>query len=140
MKPTERGQAMMETILLGLLLIIPLVWALGVLAELHRGALGTTAAVREAGADAARSISLEEGRRAIDAAVTAALVDQGLDPSLAEVSYSIDPGFRRGGVVEIQVGYPVSVVSAPLIGSTTGPAVWVRASHVTRIDPYRSRE
>ncbi len=140
MKPTERGQAMMETILLGLLLIIPLIWALGVLAELHRGALGTTAAVREAGADAARSISLEEGRRAIDAAVTAALVDQGLDPSLAEVTYSIDPGFRRGGVVEIQVGYPVSVVTAPLIGSTSGPSVWVRASHVTRIDPYRSRE
>lgn len=140
MRPNERGQAMMETILLGLLLIVPLIWALGVLAELHRGALGTTAAVREAGADAARSISLEEGRQAIDKAVSAALIDQGLDPSLAEVTYSIDPRFSRGGLIEVQVGYPVSVVSAPLIGSASGPAVWVRASHITRIDPYRSRE
>lgn len=144
MKPdartTEGGQAVMETILLGLVLIVPLVWALGVLAEVHKGALATTAAVREAGSDAARSTSLRDGRRAIDEAVARALADQGLDPSLAEVTWSIDPYFRRGGIVEVQVAYPISVVGAPLIGSVSGPSVWVRASHITRIDPYRSRE
>lgn len=60
----------METILLGLVLFVPVVWALGVLADLHRGALATSAAAREAGFDAARSVDMAEAESSVATACT----------------------------------------------------------------------
>ncbi len=135
----DQGQSLIETVLLGLLLLVPLIWALGVLSEIQSGALGTTAAVREAGIDGARQGSVTEAGLAIDAAVTRALTDQGLDASRAEVTWTAPQGMARGGVVEVRVRYPVSILSAPFLGSVAGPSVWVDAVHSARIDPYRSR-
>ena len=135
----ESGFAMIETILLGLLLLVPLIWVLGVLADVHRAALATTAAVREAGFEAARTTARSDAARAIDRAVAEAFANQGLDPSSARVSVSTG-GLRRGGAVEVEVAYPVTVVQAPLLGRVSGPSIWVRARHVARIDPFRSRE
>ena len=80
MKRDQRGQALLESILLGLLLIAALLWALGVLADLHRGALAASAAAREAGFDAARSASASGANVAVDAAVRRAFADEDLDP------------------------------------------------------------
>lgn len=135
----DRGSALVETVFVGLLMLLPLIWLLGVLADMHRGALASTAAAREAGADAARSTSLAEAERAIDAAVAQAFLDHGLDPSFAQVRWSAANDMDRGGAVEIEVTYSVSVVQAPLLGQVAGPAVDVSAQHVGRIDPYRSR-
>lgn len=133
----ERGTAMVETLLLGMLLLVPLIWTLGVLSELHRAALATTSAAREAGFDAARAATPAEAEERIDTAVTAAFADHGMDPSRARVEWVSD--LRRGGEVELRVSYDVPVLQAPLLGSVGGPSVTVRASHVARIDPYRSR-
>jgi hypothetical protein len=135
----QRGQALLETILLGLLLLVPLLWALGVLADIHRTSLAATAAVREAGVDAARSSTRAEATRAIDRAVAQAFVDQGLDPRSADVDVSWPGGLARGAPIEIAIGVRVPVFQAPLIGRVGGPSLWVRARHVTRVDPYRSR-
>jgi hypothetical protein len=135
----ERGSATVETMLLGLLLLVPLVWALGVLSELHRAALAGTAAAREAGFDAARAGDAFEAQRRIDAAVATAFRDHGLDPSAARVEWT-SRGLGRGAPVEVRVSYPTPVLQAPFLGSVAGPAVWVRAEHVARVDPYRSRE
>lgn len=129
--------ATIETLMLGLLLLVPLIWALGVLSELHRAALATTTAAREAGFDAARTGSTTEAERRIDAAVASALRDHGLDPGLADVEWTSALG--RGGEVELRVSYDVPVLQAPLIGSVGGPSITVSASHVARVDPYRSR-
>ncbi|MFN2488813.1 MAG: hypothetical protein ABR529_03555 [Actinomycetota bacterium] len=139
MTARDDGHALIETILVSLLLLAPLVWALGVLADLHRSALASTAAAREAGFDAARSASPASARAAVDDAVRRAFADQGLDPSEAQVRWSAS-GLTRGEAVEIEVSYPVTVVQAPLLGRISGPAVWVNARHVARIAPYRSRE
>lgn len=133
----ERGSALVETLLLGVLLLVPLIWALGVLSELHRAALATTTAAREAGFDAARTTTPGEAQARIDAAVTAALIDHGVDPSGARVEWTSD--LERGGRVELRVSYDVPVLQAPLLGSVTGPSISVSASHVARVDPYRSR-
>ena len=135
----ERGSTLVETLLIGLLFMVPLIWVLGVLADLHRGALAATAAAREAGADAARTDSPAEAERAIELAVARAFRDHGLEPSDADVSWSFPAGMERGAAVEIEVGYPVTVVQAPFIGRVSGPSVAVRAHHVARIDPFRSR-
>ena len=136
----ESGQAVLESVLLGLLLLVPLIWLLSVLADVHRGALATTAAVREAGFDAARSGDLSTADRAVEQAVTTAFADHGLDPNAAEVEWSAPAGLIRGGFVEVRVSYRVSVAQAPLIGRVTGPSITVNAQHVTRIDPFRSEE
>lgn len=136
----ERGQALIETVLLGLLLMIPIVWLLSVLADVHRGALATTAAARHAGADATRATSRAAATRAIDDAVARALADHGIVASEARVRWSVSPAFRRGGAVEVEVSYPVSVFRAPFVGRAGGLSVWVNARHVARIDLFRSRE
>ena len=135
----DEGQAVIETILLGLLLIVPLIWAMGVLADLHRSALALTAAAREGGSEAARVATPTGAEQALDNAVAQALVDHGLDPSKATVEWSGTPGVR-GGVVEIHIRYPVTVLQAPLIGRVSGPSILVEARHLARVDPFRSRE
>lgn len=134
----ERGSALVETLLLGLLLLIPLIWALGVLAEVHGAALATTAAAREAGFDAARASTPSEAQRRIDAAVAAAFADHGLDPAGARVDWT-PSGLGRGAALELRVSYEVAVAQAPFLGSVSGPSISVSATHVARVDPYRSR-
>jgi hypothetical protein len=137
-RKSESGQAVVEALLLGMLLLVPLIWTLGVLADLHRSALAATAAAREAGFDAARSATLAAADAAVAEAVERALADQGLDPGEARVRWDAGSSLRRGGAVEVEVAYPVTVVQAPLLGRVSGPSVWVRARHVARVDPYRS--
>ena len=136
---SERGQSLIETLLLGLFLLVPLLWGLGVLADLHRTALATSSAVREAGFEAARASDLHDAREAADRAITRALLDHGVDPSKARVDWSLS-NLRRGQPVQIVISYPVSVLAAPFIGKVTGPSVWIHAKTVARIDPYRSRD
>ncbi len=130
---------MLESFLLGLVVLVPLVWALGVLAELHRGALAGTAAAREGGSEAARADGVVDAATAIDSAVREALSDHGLDPSRAEVRWRADPGLPRGGSVQVAVRYPVTVLDAPLIGRVAELSIWIRAVHLARIDSYGSR-
>jgi hypothetical protein len=134
------GQALTESIVVGLLLLAPLIWALGVLAELHRSALAATAAAREAGFEAARSVSTGDAERAVADAVAQAFNDHGLDPAVARVSWSAASGLERGAPVAVEVAVPVPVVGAPFLGPLAPASVWVRARHVARVDPFRSRE
>jgi hypothetical protein len=134
----ERGQALIETLLLGLLLLVPMIWTLGVLADLHRSALATAAAAREAGFEAAHASSDAIAAAAVDAAVVRALSDGGIDPSEARASWAAIPRLERGAAVEVEVSYPVTVLQAPFLGRVAGPSIWVTSRHVARIDPYRS--
>jgi hypothetical protein len=134
----EAGQSVIDVLLLGLLFLVPLIWGLGMLADLQRAALASTAAVREAGFDAAGG-SAADADAAVDRAVEEAFADQTLDPSAARVRWAAPDGFVRGGRVEVSVAYPVTVLEAPFLGRVAGPSVWVRAEHVARIDPYGSR-
>lgn len=139
MRQGERGSSLVEVLVLGLVLLTPVIWGLTVLASVHETALAATAAVREAGTEAGRATDTASAEAAIRGAVAQAFLDQGLDPSVAEISYSGTGSFLRGGVIDIEVAVPVSVMRAPFIGSASGPAVWVTARHSAQIDPYASR-
>jgi hypothetical protein len=139
MRERDGGQAVIETLLISLILLVPLLWMLGVLSDLHRGALGATAAAREAGSDAGSSSNLSSAARAVQSAVHQAFVDEGLDPEQARVLWSATTGFVRGGTVRIRVQYPVTVVQFPFLGRIAGPSISVSATNFARIDPYRSR-
>lgn len=130
---------MTETLLLGLLLLVPLIWALGVLADLHRTALATTAAARDAGVSASRSGTSAQAGESMHEAVAGALRDHDLEPDRAQLRWTAVPRFDRGARVEIVVRYPVTVAQAPLLGRVAGPSVWVDARHVARLHPFISR-
>lgn len=135
----ENGQALVESILLGLVLLVPVVWMLMVLADVHRAALASTAAAREAGFDASRSTDNAAADRAVDTAIDLALDNHGLRAEDAVVRWTAPEGLTRGATVEVHVEYPVPVVRMPFLGDAGGPAIWVRAVHRARIDPFSSR-
>jgi hypothetical protein len=134
---SDAGASLIETIILGLLFLVPMIWALGVLSEMHRGALAATTAAREAGFEAGRTTTASDASRSAMTAVRQAFTNHGLDPSRATISVS--SGYARGDAVEVHVGYPVTILQAPLLGRLAGPSIWIRAEHVARVDPYRSR-
>jgi hypothetical protein len=138
-KRGDSGQAVIETLLVSLILLVPLMWMLGVLSDLHRGALGTTAAAREAGFDAASSSDLASASVAVERAVHQAFVDEGLDPKKALVSWRATSGLARGGTVRVSVTYPVTIAQFPFIGRVSGPSIAVKATDLASIDLYRSR-
>lgn len=135
----ESGQSVVDVLLLGLLFFGPLIWGLGVLADVHRAALATAAAAREAGFDAATQTDVHSADEAVDHAVQAAFRDQSMDPSSAQAQWAAPGGLSRGGTIEVVVEYPVTVLQAPFLGRVAGPSIWVTAKHVARIDLYRSR-
>ncbi len=77
--------------------------------------------------------------RSIDAAIRLAFDNHELDGDEATVRWSAPDGLERGATVEVNVSYPVQVVRIPLVGDVAGPSVWVRSSHVARVDPFASR-
>jgi hypothetical protein len=117
----DGGQAVIETLLVALILLVPLLWLLGVLSDFHRGAISATAAAREAGSDAASSSGPLSAARAVRRAVHQAFVDEGLDPRRAEVRWDATAGFERGGTIRISVEYPVTAVQFPFLGRINGP-------------------
>ena len=134
----QRGIALTEALLLGLVLLVPFLWLLGVLSDLQRGALASSAAAREAGAEAARSGDAQTVEQVVDRTVAEVFRDHGLDPGEAEVALR-GGGGARGSAVEVIVRYEVTGLQIPFLGRVSGPSVRVTARHIARVDPFASR-
>jgi hypothetical protein len=129
----ERGSALLEVILLGLVLIVPLVWLLGVLAQVHIAALATDAAAREIGWELTRGGDPMTG---VERATISAFADHGLDPGVADVAWRGQ--VERGAKVRVTASYPVALASFPVLGNLSQPVFWVRATHDAHVAEYRS--
>lgn len=134
----ESGMALIEAIVLVVLLLVPIVWTLGSLSQIHRAALAASSAAREAAVAAARSVDPIAAARAGRAAATAAFRDQGLSPRAMRLETTGVKSLQRGAEVSVRIRYPVRVLALPWMKHE--PAMWVRAVHSTEIDRYRSRE
>lgn len=136
----ERGYALIEALLVGLILIVPLIWVLTAAASLHRSALASASAVREAGLAASRAATATEATTHARSALGRALSERGLDPSRARVQLSWRNPLGRAGAVEVKLETAVDVIRIPFVGRPMGPVIWVRARHVAHVEPYRSLE
>lgn len=136
---TEDGYAVLEAFLLGVILLLPLIWLLTVSGDVQRSALASASAVREAGLAVSRASAPAEARQHADSAVRRALSEQGLKGRAATVSLSWDGERGRGDLIEVRVEMPVRVLRVPFLRQAVGPAIWVKARHVARVEPYRSR-
>ena len=136
----EDGHAIIEALFLGLVLLVPVIWLLTVLAEVHAAALATSSAVRESGFEAARATDPLTADEGIALSTAEALSDHGLDPDKGEIEWSPPDGWGRGATLEVVVTYRVPVFQAPFLGSVSEPSLPVSARHVVAIDRYRSRD
>lgn len=128
----ERGAAHIEATFLSLILLIPPLWLLTTLGDVHRAALATSAAARDVGEGLAADPLTSQPSLLMGDAVRTSFVNHGLRPHDARVRL-----VRTGDRVEVQVSYPVSIARAPFLGAM-GPSVWIKGEHAARVDPYRS--
>lgn len=133
----EEGSSLVETILLVALLLVPVIWMLGALSQVHRAALAATSAAREAAVSAARSADPLGAARAARAAAEAAFADQGLDVGDMQMDASTVGGLGRGSEVRVRIRFPVRILGLPFV--QRDPSIWVGATHATEVDLYRSR-
>ena len=133
----DGGFALVETIVLVALLLIPIVWMLGALSRVHQAALAVTSAAREAADAAGRSVDPSSAMQAGRAAAEAALLDQGLSPAVMRMKSAGMSSLERGGEVSVRIGFPVRIASLPW--TPHDPSIWVSAVHTVEVDRYRSR-
>lgn len=136
-KPDERGQAVLEVLTIGIVLLIPLIWLLITLSKVHVAALAMTSAAREAALDASLAEDVVTARSGIDRAISDALTSYGLDPKAVEVRASLG-GLQRGAPIDVHVSYRVPLLTVPFIGSP-GPSLSVSGSHTTAVPRFGDR-
>jgi hypothetical protein len=132
----ERGGAIVEFHLLGVLLLVPLVYVLLAVLEVQAAAFGVTQAAREAG----RLFVATGDAGSARAAARVALEDQGVQAGAASIAFrcSGDPCYSPGSEVTVTVS---TVVRLPLLPDVLADAVNARipvsATHGTVVDRYR---
>jgi Flp pilus assembly protein TadG len=137
----SRGNATIELVWLGLLLLIPLVWIVVSVAEVQRGAFGVSGAARAAGRAYALAPDDATGNRRAEAAARQALADQGLAEAPLEVSVRCTPYPREchSGTSVITVTVRSRVV-LPLLPDALGggrPTFAFSAEHTVPIGQYQ---
>ena len=132
----DRGGAIVEFHLLGVLLLVPLVYVLLAVLQVQAAAFGVTQAAREAG----RLFVATGDAGPARAAARVALDDQGVEAGTASISFrcSGEPCYSPGSEVTVTVS---TVVRLPLLPDILADAVNARipvsATHGTVVDRYR---
>ena len=132
----ERGSAIVEFHVIGMLLLVPLVYLLLAVLDVQRTAYGATHAAREAG----RIYVATGDDTAARAAASVALRDQGIARADVDMSLTCDaaPCYRAGAEITIVVEAEVPLPFVPdvLVGGVNA-VVPVQARHVTVVDRFR---
>lgn len=132
----ERGSAVLEFHLLGIVLLVPLVYVVLAALDVQRGAYGVTQAVREAG-----RVFVATGNEAgARAAAGLALRDQGLDEDgvALTISCSAAPCWQPGAEVTVSAATTVALPFLPdVLAGAAGAGIPVSAEHVAIVDRFR---
>jgi hypothetical protein len=145
---TEGGAAVVELVVVLLTLLVPLVYAIGVMADVQRALLGTSAAAREAGRVYVTAPDGAEASRRAAVASREVLANYGARPGdpgvVTRLAVRCPPGavgcaggFGPGAEVRVVVTWRVPVARLPFVGAVAGPAVTVGATQHTRVDRFR---
>jgi Flp pilus assembly protein TadG len=145
----ERGTAAVEFVAVFLTLVVPVVYAIAVMADAQRALLAVSTAAREAGRayvtasgsadaleraggayeDVMRNFGYTTGDPRAHIALRAGC-PAGTPPGCAD-------GFGPGAEVTVVVTYQVPVARVPFVGAFAGPGIEIGATHHTRVDRYR---
>lgn len=137
----DRGSAIVETVWLGFLLLVPLTYVVLSVFEVQRGAFATTTAARSAARAYALAPDDGAGRRAAVDAARQALADQGIDdvPVDVDVSCTPYPAQCHSGtsVITVRIGSRVDLPLVPDVFGGAPPSVSVSARHTVPIGQYQ---
>jgi hypothetical protein len=145
----ERGAAVVELSVVFLTLVVPLVYAMVVMADVQRAMLATSSAAREAGRVYVTGSSRLDAERRAGSAYREVLATFGVragDPRAAMRVWAGCPpgapggcegGFGPGAEVRVVVSYRVPVARLPFLGAVAAPNLTVGSTQHSRVDRYR---
>ncbi|WP_277212550.1 pilus assembly protein [Isoptericola croceus] len=136
----ESGAAVVEFLGVSVLLLVPLVYLVVTLSQVHAAAFAVEGAAREAARAVVTADSSAEGAARAAAATRIALGDQGFDvdgADLLTVECSADPCLTPGATIGVSVRYevPLPLVPSGLRGWVP-LAVPVEAAHVAPVERH----
>ena len=143
----ERGAAVIEFLLVFVVLVVPLVYAIVVMADVQRALLAVSTAAREAGRVYVTAPPRDAERRA-ELAYGEVLANFGYAASdhrarLVVETACVDRvsgcvgGLGPGAEVTVRVVYRVPIARLPFVGAIAGPDLPVGATQHTRVDRFR---
>ena len=144
----ERGAAVIEFVLVFLALVVPLVYAIVVMADVQRALLAVSTAAREVGRVYVTATTAEEADQRTAIAYQEVMENFGYAPGdprarlvvragCADESSGCVAGLGPGAEVMVQVTYRVPIARVPFIGAIAGPDLPIGATQHTRVDRYR---
>lgn len=136
----DSGSAVVEFLVVGITVLVPLVYLVQCAMAVHAGALASTQAVREAGRAFSMAASEAEGRSRAVAAGRLAFRDQGVDlPAGAlRVTCPDAPCLTPGSVVDVDLDWRVQLPWVPADwASSSRLSVPISAHQRVPIDDYR---
>lgn len=142
-RPTreEAGSALVETIWLGLLLMLPLCFGLASVLQAQRGSFAAATAARSAARAFVTAPDQASARARAETAVAWSLADQGIEGERFDVRIHCHPDpaqcLQPGGTVQVEV---VGSVRLPLVPNLFGlgvPAIEVSARQESPYGEYR---
>jgi len=136
----ERGNAIVEFVWLGILLLVPLVYIVLSVFEVQRGAYGVTEATRSA----ARAFSLapdeQTGQARADAAAALAMADQGIPAHEFNMQIHCIPEgacLQPGSVVEVTIETNIALPLLPDALGSNRPSIHVDSTQQVPYGTYR---
>lgn len=137
----EEGTALIEVTWLAILLLVPLLYIVLAVFEVQRSAFAVSAAARAAGRAYSIAPSESEAMDRARAAAEVALSDQDLNIERSHVVVTCSPApddcLSPGGVIRVDVSYPVALPLMPSALSGNTPAVRVEATHSVPYGTFR---
>lgn len=141
MRPSDRGNAVVEVTWLGILLLIPLLWIVLSVFQVQRGAFAVSSAARAAGRAFALAPDDATGRARASAIAAQALADQHVEAT-PDVSYTCTPDPRDchapRSVITVTVDTHVDLPWLPLVLGGGAPTFALDADDVIPIGQYRA--
>ena len=134
----ERGSAVVEFVVLGVLLLIPLVYLVMMLARVQAGSYAVSQAAREAGRAYVTAAAGDEAAGRAVAAARIAFLDQSFESGRLTIACDGTPCLRPDGQVETTATVRVALPLVPSFVRDVIPlSVPVSASHLSTVDRFR---